>query len=248
MLSLLVGLLLGSMAVAASVTLYRVSLRQSVDARTTTQQDVESALAMQAVAGLVMQAGFGIRGASGPSALVDNDIVLLQDAQFRDGVGGPLQATLQSLLMGASGTEVVGNAVVWSWNPSAQPMGDVWCAGVVSVGGALLHLLPARCDNAATGWGSIDWQTRTLSAPRTSANASSAIAIGTVFSVGPNAQRCAPFSTQIGRGNATGVALRLADFTSTASTAPAATGSAPAAATERARSFTAQVCLTNIAS
>lgn len=247
MLSLLVGLLLGSMAVAASVTLYRVSLRQSVDARNTTQQDVESALAMQAVAGLVMQAGFGIRGASGPSAMADTDMVLLQDAQFKDGVGGPLQATLQSLLMGTGSAAVVGNAVVWSWNPSAQAMGDVWCAGVISVGGALLHLQPARCDNAATGWGSIDWQTRTISAPRTSANASSAAAIGTVFSVGPNAQRCTPFSTQIGRGDSTGVALRLADFTSTASTAPAATASAPAA-TERARSFTSQVCLTNIAS
>lgn len=239
MLSLMVGLVLGSMAVAASITLYRVNLRQSVDARETTQQDVESALAMQAVSSLVMQAGFGIRSVSGPSASADTDIVLLRNAQFVDGVGGRLQAELQSLLATSNGATVVGNALVWSWSPSAQLPDEVWCAGLVSVGGALLHLTPARCASAGTDWSAIDWQVQTIAATRTSSNTTSALAIGTVFSVDPNAGTCAPFSTQIGRGNTTGLVLRLTDFTSTA---PTSSASSP----ERTRSFTSQVCLTNI--
>jgi type II secretory pathway component PulJ len=237
LLSLLVGLLLGSIAVAASVTFYRVNLRQSVDARATSQQDVESALAMQTVSTLVMQAGFGIRSPSGPSASVDSDFVLLGNAQFQDGVNGQLQGTLQSLAAAPSGTPLLGNAVVWSWSPSAQPAGPVQCAGVVSLGGALLRLAPASCSNAGSGWSSIAWETQTIVANRTSTDPNSSLAIGTVFSVDPGNPACAPFSTQVGRGNTTGVVLGLTDFTSTSS----------AGSAERTRSFTSQVCLTNIA-
>jgi len=115
----LVGSSSGSLAVAASVTLYRVNLAQSVDARATTQQDVESALALQAVSSLVMQAGYGIRDANGPSASADTDFVLPANASFPDGDDGLLQAGMQSIVGAAPGTRLTGNALVWSWNDPA---------------------------------------------------------------------------------------------------------------------------------
>jgi len=65
-------------------------------------------------------------------------------------------------------------------------------------------------------------------------------ALGTVFSVNPASPACAPYATQLGRGTATGLVLNLSDFSSTT---PASGASSPS----RQRSFTSQVCLTNIA-
>jgi hypothetical protein len=206
---MMIGLLLGSVTVAAAATLYKVILLQSVQSKQSSKQDVKTTLGLGALSSLISKAGFGIKNENGPFGRADTDLILLSGAEFSHQVSGEIRGELMSLINSPQSARLSGNALIWSWIHHDIP--DTQCSGVVALNGALFKLLPAPCINASES-SSISWKTQLITAPRVLPRGLSDADFGYTFTVAFQDRACIPFSAQLGQNENGGVSVDITDF------------------------------------
>jgi hypothetical protein len=238
LISMMIGMMLGSMAVATAITLYKVILSQAAQSKVTTRQNTESVFALSTISSLLMKAGFGVRDAAGPSGSVDIDLVLLSDATLRENTSGLLVGDLRTLSVTAPDIPSTGNALVWSWVPVAD-RNVAMCTGLLASNGALLRLLPAPCASASAAWAVTSWVTQVIVKPRGLPNGELDTDLGFAFSVIYKNEPCVPFASQLGHRDNGGLTIQITDFTVASMNSNSSNG-------QRGDSLSKRICMPNI--
>ncbi len=158
LISTMIGLLLGLLAVLSVMTLYKTQVNQTLQTRINTSIDAQVASALLVTQLEMQQAGFGVESASnsclgltaaGPSGTANTDLVLLSAATL---TGTTLAGTVQSI--GAVGqAAVTGNAMVWR---SVDAGSASRCSGLIAMQGGLKLLPRVTCTNASA-WAGATW-------------------------------------------------------------------------------------------
>jgi Tfp pilus assembly protein PilW len=164
LISLLVGVLIGALCIAAMLVLYRTLVGTSGDVIRQANIDGQIATGSLVVQQQLQQAGFGVTG-----PMPGKDVVVLSNATMANGKvkGDPA---------GSYNTMVAGNAVVWGYNPSgALKTFDAtayMCEGVMATSDGLLWLTPQTCSGADQ-WQGLTWKWTLLATAKSVGNVSS---------------------------------------------------------------------------
>lgn len=159
LLSLLVGVLIGALCIAAMLVLYRMLATTSGDVTKQARADEQVATSSLIIQQELQQAGFGVS-----SPVPGTDLVMLNHASFSDG-------KITGDTVGAYTSAVTGNAILWGYNPSgALKTFDAkayLCEGVMlnynakEEGYDLIWLTPAACTGA-NQWKTLTWKATLL--------------------------------------------------------------------------------------
>jgi Tfp pilus assembly protein PilW len=158
LISMLVGLVIGLIGIAAMLALYRTLINTSNQITQQAANDGKIATSSLISQQQLQQAGFGMANAT-----PGTDLVVLTGAALANG-------QLSGTAVASYGATVTGNAVIWDYNPTAvsattNPSG-VLCEGLVVTttgtsatanNAGLQWLSPVSCTNAAQ-WQSLNWQ------------------------------------------------------------------------------------------
>jgi Tfp pilus assembly protein PilW len=165
LISMLVGLVIGLIGIAAMLALYRTLINTSSQITQQAAKDEQIATSSLISKQQLQQAGFGITNAT-----PGTDLVVLTGATL---VNGQLSGTV----VASYGATVTGNAVVWDYNPTVvsattNPAG-ILCEGLIvttiannatnNITTILQWLSPVSCANAAQ-WQALSWQSNQLAA------------------------------------------------------------------------------------
>lgn len=179
--SLLVGLVMGLLAVLAAMALYRGTLRQVYSAGglvPNAQQDGQLASGLLSAQIALQSAGFGL-----VDAVSGTHLLLLRDASLAS--DGRLGGTL--LTLGASVS--AGSTLLWTSNPALSSSSDAYvCQGLHADPGTRALLLlqtTSPCHPLAQRWNQLVWTGTALVAPQQLAQP--------VGLRARNAARCWPF-------------------------------------------------------
>lgn len=157
LISMLIGLLIGLLSIAAMLVLYQTLISTAHEVNTQASKDGQLATSSLAAQQQLQQAGFGVGGAAPGTDLVVLDGALLRGNKL-SGTAAPSYAAT-----------VAGNALIWGYNPTAaaatfDPDAYV-CEGLIVVPpptpkqpGSLQWLAPVSCASAAQ-WQSLEWPT-----------------------------------------------------------------------------------------
>ncbi len=146
LLSILVGLLVSTLAALTTLTTYRMLVVRSVEGSTRATQDGHMASGTLTAQMELQSAGFGIGSLALP-ALANTDLVVLSQASWANGsLGGTVQT------IGSSGA-TSGNAVVWGARPLLT---SYECSALLAQDSGLM-LLRGNCT-AANQWAGASWQ------------------------------------------------------------------------------------------
>lgn len=153
LISTLVGLAVGLLSIAAMLTLYRNVVTNANFVNDQARRDGQVATGSLVSQQEMQQAGFGIDGAA-----IGTDLVVLSHASLSEG-------KLKGTAIGAYGSTVTGNAVIWGFNPTAasgtvDPAG-YQCEGLLVTAQGLQWLKPASCKSAAN-WQGVPWRSSQL--------------------------------------------------------------------------------------
>ncbi|GGA03230.1 hypothetical protein [Dyella caseinilytica] len=157
LISMLVGLVIGVLSIAAMLVLYRSLITAAQQINTQAANDGQIATSSLVSQQQLQQAGFGIS-----SAAPGTDLVVLTGAALAKG-------QLSGTAAASYGATVTGNAVIWGYNPTGisgtpNPSGYL-CEGLIVTNSVingvsrsvLQWLSPVGCSNAAQ-WQSVNWQ------------------------------------------------------------------------------------------
>ncbi|MBE1161861.1 PilW family protein [Dyella acidiphila] len=174
LISMLIGLVIGLLSIAAMLVLYQTLISTSHQVNAQARIDGQLATSSLASQQQLQQAGFGVA-----SAAAGTDLIVLSDAAL---MGGKLSGTAVT----SYAATVSGNAVIWGYNPTgasaaSDPSAYV-CEGLVITGNSatsssdldstgLTWLAPVSCGNAAQ-WQSLTWQAHQLASTRSIGTAS----------------------------------------------------------------------------
>jgi type II secretory pathway component PulJ len=153
LISMLVGLVIGLLCIAAMLALYRSLINTSTQITQQAAKDGQVATGSLISQQQLQQSGFGITNAA-----PGTDLVVLTGAALANG-------QLSGNAVASYGATVTGNAIVWGYNPTiisgtANPAGYL-CEGLVITSNGLQWLSPVSCTNAAQ-WQSLSWQSNQL--------------------------------------------------------------------------------------
>ena len=186
LISTLVGMVLGLIAILSILSVYRGLVFRSTDIRANAKQDAQVSEGLIALNLYMQKAGYGIEATpsclgsaiSGPAAAANTDLVVVSGATL----SAPLatSSTLSGTAQTISTTAAAGSAVIWRW---IDPTQGSLCAGVVASqgtlspkkGGGLIRLAPMSCTSA-TQWNALTWVTDYLIADDTLPPAVAAVA------------------------------------------------------------------------
>lgn len=173
--SLMVGLTLSMLVVAAMMLVMRNLAYTTGEARRDAQVD-DNLVASLLSAGLTMhEAGFNIKDAKMGNALIVADQAVLQDG------------TLTGTLATATEFKYVGNLMVWMQDLS----GTKQCSGLLAeTTGSLLRLTPQNCTDISQ-WASLNWKTSVVARPTEPKQDPSPFKLK--MTVKEKANTCAPF-------------------------------------------------------
>lgn len=167
LISMLVGLVLGLIAIVSMMSVYKVLVFRGTDLRTNAKQDAQVSTALIAVNLDIQKAGYGVEATpscvgttiQGPAAAANTDLVIVTNATL----SAPLTAssTLAGTAQTITSADTAGSAVIWHW---VDPTLGSRCTGLVATqgtfsprkGGGLIRLAPMACTNA-TQWNSLTW-------------------------------------------------------------------------------------------
>lgn len=246
LISTMVGILLGTIAVVTIATIYKAMLAQSVQSKILSRQDTVSLMALSAIPGLITKAGYGVRDSSGPAGTANIDFVIVSDAVLSNQSSGTMSGSLHGLGAVASGAAPVarsysGNALVWSWvEDGSMGIAQTFCSGLLATNGALFRLQPTQCTNAITNWTTINWITQSLVAERENPTPGESESFGFGFVVNQSAGGCLSFGARMAGLGAAGLSVAITDDAKSAIKSSLNNG-------VRKVSFTSAVCLPNIA-
>jgi hypothetical protein len=246
LISTMVGILLGAIAVVTIATIYKAMLAQSVQSKIISRQDTESLMALSAIQVLITKAGYGVRDNNGPAGTANVDFVIVSDAALSNQASGTMSGSLLSIGAMASAaapvaTSISGNALVWSWvESSSTGVAQTFCSGLLATNGALSRLQPTRCAGAISSWNTMSWTAQSLVAERVNPTPNTAESFGFRFSVNRSASNCLSFGTQMAGLGAAGLSVAITDDARSSTQSSLNNGI-------RKVSFTSAFCLPNIA-
>lgn len=162
LISMLVGLVLGLIAVLSMMSVYKGLVFRGTSIRVNAKQDTQVGTGLIAAHLDIQKVGYGVEanpscvGASlGPSGAANTDLVLISSpvlATPLPATSSRLSGTAQTIGAVAAGA-VTGSAVVWHW---VETDGANRCSGLVATNGGLVRLAPMNCTNA-TQWNTLTW-------------------------------------------------------------------------------------------
>lgn len=197
LISLMVGMTISMLVVAAMMLVFRNLARTTGEALRDAQYD-DSLVAGLLASGLTLhEAGFGVAGAR-----LGTHLIVVRGASMN---GQQLQGSTV-----ISGTERTGNLVIWQ-----QELGNgTQCSGLLAPSsGGLLRLQPTDCSNPGQ-WESLNWNSLVMTRALTTE------AITITATELPGSSSCAPFGIATAQGhlrivlsalNSNGIALTAAE-------------------------------------
>lgn len=223
--SMMVGLLIGVICIAAMLVLYRMLVTTSYDVRQRAGIDAQLATSSLVAQQQLQQAGFGIN-----QAVAGTDVIVLQHVSVT--AAGKMSGEPAS----AYSSAVTGNAILWGYNPTGAAgtldPAAYTCEGLFVDGNDLLRLSPVACT-APTEWHELTWRRTALVDPGVVGDAST-------FRLEP--ARCWPFG-QTDAVNSLLVSYYLSKEGADAAGLPAPTSTAASAPFNAIPVFS--VCLPN---
>jgi Tfp pilus assembly protein PilW len=202
LISTLVGLLLGLIAILGAASVYRTLVFKSLDMKTRAKQDFSVNAAMLATDIDISKAGYGVEHATasclgatpGPSATANTDFILLTGAALATPAGASSTVTgTAATIAGIGSAAVTGNAVIWHYLEANAHK----CAGLVATQGGLVRLAPMTCTNA-TDWNTLNWTLQKLIEYNTLPAATGSFADKSVVFGASRTGSCSPFKSSAG--------------------------------------------------
>lgn len=203
LISLMIGLLLGLIAILGSATVYRTLVHKSVDMKTRAKQDFLVNAALLTTDLDLSKAGYGVEHSSasclgatpGPSGTANTDLIVLTNAVLTTPASASSRLSGSAATIAAAGAAAVtGNALIWHYLEATAHQ----CAGLVATQGGLVRLAPMSCTSAAD-WATLSWTLQALIEYNTLPAASGTIADKAVVFGASKSASCAPFNASAGR-------------------------------------------------
>lgn len=147
LISLMVGVSLSMISILAMLALYKNLIGVSVQSIQDSRQDGQIAAGLLTAQREMLNAGF--RNGVAP--------ILLSGASLNNGT---LSGTSQAFSTATDTAPAIGNAIVWTYQPTAT--GNATCAGLLVQHGSLLRLQAATSCTLISQWNSTTWSTTSL--------------------------------------------------------------------------------------
>lgn len=212
LIGIMVGLMLGLIAVLAATSVYKTLVFKSIDIKSRSKIDFSVNASMVSVDIELSKAGFGVEASTnsclgpslaGPAAAANTDLILLNNSALTSSTSSASRISGTSTTIGnVGGTAVTGNGLVWHWLES----GAHRCAGLVAEDGGLRRLGPMDCTNAQE-WDELTWPIHTLIESGTLPGASGSITDKAVQFTARRVASCIPYQIAAG-GSAVELVMR----------------------------------------
>ena len=220
LISVMVGLVLGLIAVVSVMSVYKSLVFKGTDMRKNARQDSQVGMALLAASLDIQKAGYLVAAApsclgatvQGPAGKANDDFVLIAAPVLTPSLPASSRK-LTGVAQSITGTASTGSAVIWHWIDPATEVS--LCAGLVATqgtvsppkGGGLVRLAPMACTNA-TQWAVLTWTIDHLIADDSLPAATGTVANKAVeFSAWR--QSCLPFGAGVQAQSSPPNALRL---------------------------------------
>ena len=214
LISTMVGLLMGMVAIVGVMSVYKVLIYRGGDIRMAAKQEAQVQASMMTVQMDILSAGYGVEadtnsclgvGKPGPSASANKDLILIANASLPDSDhgndegGGDKHGRSHSLGNHAThqtigNSAVAGNALVWH----TKIGGVERCAGLIATDGGLFKLTSRTNCSDATDWDQLAWTTESLIAKNTLKEKTTSAGAAVDDAVSINVRKvasCSPFGS-----------------------------------------------------